>query len=150
VPVPAPFPHLRSRVTTHGRNAAGARSLWRATGMTDDDFGKPIVAIANSYTQFVPGHVHLKDLGDLVASAICEGGERTPVAAAEPRPPGDEGPARLRGADDGRRQGRGPPHPLRLSARRLVDIICSGVVASEIVSATSGSRQWCHKKRNNA
>ncbi|MGH3788265.1 MAG: dihydroxy-acid dehydratase [Pseudonocardiaceae bacterium] len=72
--MPAPFPNLRSRVTTHGRNAAGARSLWRATGMTDDDFGKPIVAIANSYTQFVPGHVHLKDLGDLVASAICEAG----------------------------------------------------------------------------
>lgn len=68
------MPALRSRVTTHGRNAAGARSLWRATGMSDDDFGKPIVAIANSYTQFVPGHVHLKDLGDLVASAIREAG----------------------------------------------------------------------------
>ncbi|MCE3554921.1 dihydroxy-acid dehydratase [Pseudonocardia sp. RS11V-5] len=68
------MPALRSRVTTHGRNAAGARSLWRATGMGDDDFGKPIVAIANSYTQFVPGHVHLKDLGDLVASAIREAG----------------------------------------------------------------------------
>ena len=61
------MPALRSRVTTHGRNAAGARSLWRATGMTDDDFGKPIVAIANSYTQFVPGHVHLKDMGEIVA-----------------------------------------------------------------------------------
>jgi dihydroxy-acid dehydratase len=68
------MPALRSRVTTHGRNAAGARSLWRATGMGDDDFGKPIVAIANSYTQFVPGHVHLKDLGDLVAGAIREAG----------------------------------------------------------------------------
>ncbi len=68
------MPALRSRVTTHGRNAAGARSLWRATGMGDDDFGKPIVAIANSYTQFVPGHVHLKDLGDLVAGAIRESG----------------------------------------------------------------------------
>ncbi|MHA6627565.1 dihydroxy-acid dehydratase [Pseudonocardia sichuanensis] len=68
------MPALRSRVTTHGRNAAGARSLWRATGMGDDDFGKPIVAIANSYTQFVPGHVHLKDLGDLVAEAIREAG----------------------------------------------------------------------------
>jgi len=68
------MPELRSRVTTHGRNAAGARSLWRATGMTDDDFGKPIVAIANSYTQFVPGHVHLKDMGDLVAGAIREAG----------------------------------------------------------------------------
>ncbi|MGI5125300.1 dihydroxy-acid dehydratase [Pseudonocardia sp. CA-107938] len=68
------MPALRSRVTTHGRNAAGARSLWRATGMTDDDFGKPIVAIANSYTQFVPGHVHLKDLGDIVAESIRAAG----------------------------------------------------------------------------
>ena len=68
------MPALRSRVTTHGRNAAGARALWRATGMGDDDFGRPIVAIANSYTQFVPGHVHLKDLGDLVAGAIREAG----------------------------------------------------------------------------
>jgi dihydroxy-acid dehydratase len=68
------MPALRSRVTTHGRNAAGARSLWRATGMGDDDFGKPIVAIANSYTQFVPGHVHLKDLGDIVAGTIREAG----------------------------------------------------------------------------
>ncbi|GAA4860870.1 dihydroxy-acid dehydratase [Saccharopolyspora rosea] len=68
------MPPLRSRTTTHGRNAAGARSLWRATGMTDDDFGKPIVAIANSYTQFVPGHVHLRDLGDVVAEQIREAG----------------------------------------------------------------------------
>lgn len=68
------MPQLRSRTTTHGRNAAGARSLWRATGMTDDDFGKPIVAIANSYTQFVPGHVHLRDLGDVVAETISEAG----------------------------------------------------------------------------
>lgn len=68
------MPELRSRITTHGRNAAGARSLWRATGMTDGDFGKPIVAIANSYTQFVPGHVHLRDLGDIVADAIREAG----------------------------------------------------------------------------
>ncbi|GEL19101.1 dihydroxy-acid dehydratase [Pseudonocardia asaccharolytica] len=68
------MPALRSRVTTHGRNAAGARALWRATGMGDDDFGRPIVAIANSYTQFVPGHVHLKDLGDLVAGAVREAG----------------------------------------------------------------------------
>ncbi|HKR49176.1 MAG TPA: dihydroxy-acid dehydratase [Pseudonocardiaceae bacterium] len=68
------MPPLRSRVTTHGRNAAGARSLWRATGMTDSDFGKPIVAIANSYTQFVPGHVHLKDMGDLVAGEIQKAG----------------------------------------------------------------------------
>jgi dihydroxy-acid dehydratase len=68
------MPQLRSRTTTHGRNAAGARALWRATGMTDSDFGKPIVAIANSYTQFVPGHVHLRDLGDIVAAAIQEAG----------------------------------------------------------------------------
>jgi dihydroxy-acid dehydratase len=68
------MPALRSRVTTHGRNAAGARSLWRATGMGDDDFGKPIVAIANSYTQFVPGHVHLKDMGDIVAATVREAG----------------------------------------------------------------------------
>jgi dihydroxy-acid dehydratase len=67
-------PQLRSRTTTHGRNAAGARALWRATGMTDGDFGKPIVAIANSYTQFVPGHVHLRDMGELVAGAIAEAG----------------------------------------------------------------------------
>ncbi|GGM36409.1 dihydroxy-acid dehydratase [Longimycelium tulufanense] len=68
------MPALRSRTTTHGRNAAGARALWRATGMTDGDFGKPIVAIANSYTQFVPGHVHLRDLGELVAGAVREAG----------------------------------------------------------------------------
>lgn len=65
---------LRSAVTTQGRNAAGARALWRATGMTDGDFDKPIVAIANSYTQFVPGHVHLKDVGDIVADAVREAG----------------------------------------------------------------------------
>ncbi|MHA6800915.1 dihydroxy-acid dehydratase [Bounagaea algeriensis] len=68
------MPQLRSRTTTHGRNAAGARALWRATGMGDDDFGKPIVAIANSYTQFVPGHVHLRDLGDVVAESVREAG----------------------------------------------------------------------------
>ncbi|HEX5118117.1 MAG TPA: dihydroxy-acid dehydratase [Pseudonocardiaceae bacterium] len=68
------MPQLRSRTTTHGRNAAGARALWRATGMTDSDFGRPIVAIANSYTQFVPGHVHLRDLGELVAGAVREAG----------------------------------------------------------------------------
>ena len=60
----------RSRTTTHGRNMAGARGLWRATGMTDDDFGKPIIAVVNSFTQFVPGHVHIKDLGQLVAGEI--------------------------------------------------------------------------------
>ncbi len=64
------MPVYRSRTTTHGRNMAGARSLWRATGMKDGDFDKPIVAIANSFTQFVPGHVHLKDLGQLVAAEI--------------------------------------------------------------------------------
>lgn len=68
------MPQLRSRTTTHGRNAAGARALWRATSMTDSDFGKPIIAIANSYTQFVPGHVHLRDLGDIVAEAVREAG----------------------------------------------------------------------------
>ena len=68
------MPALRSRTTTHGRNMAGARALWRATGVTDSDFGKPIVAIANSFTQFVPGHVHLKDMGQLVAGAIKEAG----------------------------------------------------------------------------
>ncbi|MDX1594267.1 MAG: dihydroxy-acid dehydratase [Gammaproteobacteria bacterium] len=64
------MPAYRSRTSTHGRNMAGARSLWRATGMGDGDFGKPIIAIANSFTQFVPGHVHLKDLGQLVAREI--------------------------------------------------------------------------------
>ncbi|MFF0631875.1 dihydroxy-acid dehydratase [Nocardia sp. NPDC004151] len=68
------MPPLRSRTTTVGRNAAGARSLWRATGLTDSDFGKPIVAIANSYTQFVPGHVHLKDVGEIVAEAVRAAG----------------------------------------------------------------------------
>ena len=64
------MPVYRSRTTTHGRNMAGARGLWRATGMTDADFGKPIIAVVNSFTQFVPGHVHLKDLGQLVAREI--------------------------------------------------------------------------------
>src|SRR5246127_2165301 len=64
------MPAYRSRTTTHGRNMAGARGLWRATGMKDGDFGKPIIAIANSFTQFVPGHVHLKDLGQLVAREV--------------------------------------------------------------------------------
>src|SRR5580698_4136357 len=68
------MPTYRSRTTTHGRNMAGARSLWRATGMKDSDFGKPIIAIANSFTQFVPGHVHLKDLGQLVAGEIQAAG----------------------------------------------------------------------------
>ncbi|WP_025821264.1 dihydroxy-acid dehydratase [Shewanella marina] len=65
---------LRSATSTQGRNMAGARALWRATGVKDQDFGKPIIAIANSFTQFVPGHVHLKDMGALVASAIEEVG----------------------------------------------------------------------------
>jgi dihydroxy-acid dehydratase len=68
------MPVYRSRTSTHGRNMAGARGLWRATGMTDGDFGKPIIAIANSFTQFVPGHVHLKDLGQMVAREIEKAG----------------------------------------------------------------------------
>jgi len=64
------MPEYRSRTSTHGRNMAGARGLWRATGMTDDDFGKPIIAVVNSFTQFVPGHVHLKDLGQMIARDI--------------------------------------------------------------------------------
>lgn len=64
------MPQYRSKTSTSGRNMAGARALWRATGMTDEDFNKPIIAIANSFTQFVPGHVHLKDLGQLVAREI--------------------------------------------------------------------------------
>ena len=68
------MPKLRSATSTQGRNMAGARALWRATGMTDDDFGKPIIAVVNSFTQFVPGHVHLKDMGQLVAGAIEKAG----------------------------------------------------------------------------
>ncbi|MDO8606754.1 MAG: dihydroxy-acid dehydratase, partial [Phaeospirillum sp.] len=68
------MPPYRSRTSTHGRNMSGARGLWRATGMTDSDFGKPIIAIANSFTQFVPGHVHLKDMGQLVAREIEKAG----------------------------------------------------------------------------
>ncbi|RUV25802.1 dihydroxy-acid dehydratase [Mesorhizobium sp. M1A.F.Ca.IN.022.04.1.1] len=68
------MPAYRSRTTTHGRNMAGARGLWRATGMKDSDFGKPIIAVVNSFTQFVPGHVHLKDLGQLVAREIEKAG----------------------------------------------------------------------------
>ena len=72
------MPKYRSATTTHGRNMAGARALWRATGMTDDDFGKPIIAVVNSFTQFVPGHVHLRDLGKLVA-------EQSKPLAASPK-----------------------------------------------------------------
>jgi len=68
------MPKLRSATSTQGRNMAGARALWRATGMTDGDFGKPIIAVVNSFTQFVPGHVHLKDMGQLVAGAIEQAG----------------------------------------------------------------------------
>jgi len=68
------MPAYRSRTTTHGRNMAGARALWRATGMKDGDFDKPIIAISNSFTQFVPGHVHLKDMGQLVAREIEKAG----------------------------------------------------------------------------
>ncbi len=68
------MPQYRSRTSTHGRNMAGARGLWRATGMKDADFGKPIIAVVNSFTQFVPGHVHLKDLGQLVAREIEKAG----------------------------------------------------------------------------
>src|ERR1700759_3458922 len=64
------MPAYRSRTTTFGRNMAGARALWRATGMKDGDFSKPIIAVVNSFTQFVPGHVHLKDLGQLVAREV--------------------------------------------------------------------------------
>lgn len=65
---------LRSATSTSGRNMAGARSLWRATGMTDSDFGKPIVAIANSFTEFVPGHIHLHEVGRVVAAAVRAAG----------------------------------------------------------------------------
>ncbi len=68
------MPQYRSRTTTQGRNMAGARALWRATGMTDEDFEKPIIAVVNSFTQFVPGHVHLKDLGQMVAREIEQAG----------------------------------------------------------------------------
>lgn len=64
------MPKYRSATTTHGRNMAGARALWRAAGVKEEDFGKPIIAVVNSFTQFVPGHVHLKDLGQLVAREI--------------------------------------------------------------------------------
>lgn len=68
------MPAYRSRTSTAGRNMAGARALWRATGMNDGDFEKPIIAVANSFTQFVPGHVHLKDLGQLVIEEIEKAG----------------------------------------------------------------------------
>lgn len=74
----------RSNTTTEGRNATGSRALWRATGMQESDFGKPIIAIANAYTQFVPGHVHQQADGKLVAEAIAEAGAS--VANSTPLP----------------------------------------------------------------
>src|ERR1700759_868761 len=68
------MPELRSRTVTHGRNMAGARALLRATGVEREDFGKPIVAIANSFTQFVPGHTHLRPVGEVVAEAVYAAG----------------------------------------------------------------------------
>ena len=68
------MPRYRSYISTHGRNMAGARALWRATGTKEEDFDKPIIAIVNSYTEFVPGHVHLKNVGDIVAQAIRQAG----------------------------------------------------------------------------
>ena len=79
------MPVYRSRTTTHGRNMAGARALWRATGMKDGDFEKPIIAISNSFTQFVPGHVHLKDLGQLVAREIERAGGVVVIRYEGPR-----------------------------------------------------------------
>ena len=68
------MPQYRSRTSTAGRNMAGARALWRATGMKDGDFGKPIIAVANSFTQFVPGHVHLQPLCQAIKLGIAEAG----------------------------------------------------------------------------
>jgi dihydroxy-acid dehydratase len=68
------MPEYRSRTTTHGRNMAGARALWRATGVREEDFGKPIIAVVNSFTEFVPGHVHLRELGKMVADEIFKAG----------------------------------------------------------------------------
>src|SRR5690554_319332 len=79
------MPQYRSRTSTAGRNMAGARALWRATGMKDDDFGKPIIAVVNSFTQFVPGHVHLKDLGQLVCREIEAAGGVAKIGRASCR-----------------------------------------------------------------
>ena len=68
------MPDYRSKTSTHGRNMAGARGLWRATGVKDSDFGKPIIAIANSFAEFLPGHVHLNQVGRLISEAIKEAG----------------------------------------------------------------------------
>ena len=67
------MPPLRSRTVTHGRNMAGARALLRATGVASEDFGKPIIAVANSFTEFVPGHVHLADVGRVIQDAVRGG-----------------------------------------------------------------------------
>src|ERR1700684_3274479 len=87
------MPAYRSRTSTHGRNMAGARGLWRATGMKDGDFGKPIIAIANSFTQFVPGHVHLKDMGQLVAREVEAAGAQCHVPFPPLPPAGPDAPA---------------------------------------------------------
>ena len=68
------MPKLRSATSTQGRNMAGARALWRATGMKENDFGKPIIAVVNSFTQYVQGHVHLKDMGQLFAAEFEKAG----------------------------------------------------------------------------
>jgi dihydroxy-acid dehydratase len=89
------MPDYRSKTSTHGRNMAGARALWRATGMKDDDFQKPIIAVVNSFTQFVPGHVHLKDLGQLVAREIEASTTASPwatTACSTACPPGTSFP----------------------------------------------------------
>ena len=84
------MPEYRSKTSTHGRNMAGARALWRATGVMETDFGKPIIAIANSFTQFVPGHVHLHNMGQLVAreiekpAALPKNSTPSPLTTASP------------------------------------------------------------------
>ena len=93
------MPEYRSKTSTHGRNMAGARALWRATGMQEGDFNKPIIAVANSFTQFVPGHVHLKDLGQMVeeeSRAHDHDVIGVPHAAA-PQPEGSQAHRRLPG-----------------------------------------------------
>ena len=119
------MPPYRSRTSTHGRNMAGARGLWRATGMKDGDFGKPIIAIANSFTQFVPGHVHLKDLGQMVAREIEEAGgvakEFNTIAVDDGIAMGHDGmlyslPSREHHRRRGRIYGATPIAPTRWSA----------------------------------
>eukprot|EP01037_Dinobryon_pediforme_P018006 gene18006-18243_t len=112
---PTPTPAYRSRTSTHGRNMAGARALWRATGMGDSDFGKPIIAIANSFTQFVPGHVHLKDLGPRVAGEIQKAGgvakEFNTIAQTPPCPTGSLARTHNRAAKHGLRRRTGLSRP---------------------------------------